>query len=36
MVLHMKRALRVYIWNKQGDEIPGLAKKDIEELNKIY
>ena len=28
-------ALRVYIWNKQGDEIPGLAKKDIEELNQF-
>ena len=28
-------ALRVYIWNKQGDEIPGLAKKDIEELNRF-
>jgi hypothetical protein len=25
-------ALRVYIWNQQGYEIPGLAKKDIKEL----
>ena len=28
-------ALRVYIWNKQGDDIPGLAKKDIDELIKF-
>ena len=28
-------AVRVYIWQKTGKEIPGLAKKDLAELNKI-
>ena len=28
-------ALRVYIWNTQGKEIPGLAKKDVKELTEF-
>ena len=28
-------ALRVYIWGKQGDVIPGLAKRDITELSEF-
>ena len=27
-----ENALRVYLWDQQGDTIPGLAKKDIKEL----
>ena len=30
-----EQALRVYIWNKQGEEIPGLAKRDINQLKKF-
>jgi len=30
-----ENALRVYIWNVQGQEIPGLAKKDIKELTEF-
>ena len=27
-----EQAIRVYIWNQQGMEVPGLSKKDIKEL----
>ena len=30
-----EQAVRVYLWNKTGKEIPGLSKTDLAELNKI-
>ncbi len=30
-----EQAVRVYLWNKQGLEIPGLSKTDTKELNSI-
>ena len=29
-----EHAVRVYIWNKQGMEVPGLSKRDLKELTK--
>jgi predicted ABC-type ATPase len=30
-----EQAVRVYLWNKTGKEVPGLSKTDLAELNKI-
>jgi hypothetical protein len=30
-----EQAVRVYLWNKAGEKIPGLSKTDLKELNEI-
>ena len=30
-----EQAVRVYLWNKMGEKIPGLSKSDLKELNDI-
>ena len=30
-----EQAVRVHLWNKMGEKIPGLSKTDLKELNEI-
>ena len=30
-----EQAVRVYLWNKIGEKIPGLSKRDLQELNDV-